>query len=199
MAVAGRIHVAVYVTATGVITQLMTADEDGVAAALKPGQWALEVGPEVGDTTHYVKNNAALPYPVKPTPSAVWDLATEAWVDQRTLQQLKDEKWEQVKAARIVAYQKSFTVGGFTFNGDLPTRLYLTQLGVSAVATSSGWAGKVATSDEVVGAVNKTQMLAIIEAMRLQNEAVYVTANLLRGQINAATTKAQLDAIVISL
>jgi hypothetical protein len=126
-------------------------------------------------------------------------LATEAWVDQRTLQQLKDEKWEQVKAARIVAYQKSFTVGGFTFNGDLPTRLYLTQLGVSAVATSSGWAGKVATSDEVVGAVNKTQMLAIIEAMRLQNEAVYVTANLLRGQINAATTKAQLDAIVISL
>lgn len=41
--------------------------------------------------------------PAQPSPAHVWDWGTKTWTDPRTLQALKDAKWEEVKRWRAQA------------------------------------------------------------------------------------------------
>lgn len=52
---------AVYDTATGAILRVVVCPDTAIAAQAGAGQAVVDVGPDVGDTTHRVVNGAVVP------------------------------------------------------------------------------------------------------------------------------------------
>ncbi|MDB5613627.1 MAG: hypothetical protein JWQ22_1280 [Devosia sp.] len=73
-------------------------EDPGVLALV--GQLLLE-GEQHADG--WIENGQHHHIPERPSRAHVWDWATKTWIDPRTLQDLKDAKWEEVKRWRAQA------------------------------------------------------------------------------------------------
>ena len=130
-----------------------------------------------------------------PHPYLTWDSATFQWVDVRDLDALKAAKWEEVKLARSVAEYGGFTWDGSVFDSDPLSQQKI--IGASQLATlnpdnfSIDWTLK----DNTVRTLTAAEMNAVGVALGQHVNAQYVKGRQLREQIEAATTKAEVEAI----
>lgn len=54
----------------------------------------------------------------KPTPNCTFDYVQKKWVDLRTLEQIKDQKWIEAKQQRDAAEYGGFAFNGLVFDSD---------------------------------------------------------------------------------
>ena len=125
-----------------------------------------------------------------------WSVPDMAWVDSRDLGQLKSDKWEEIKAARSAAEYGGFVWDGSTFDSDAASQQKI--IGASQMASLNPASFEVdwTLADNTVRTLNAADMNAVGIALGQHVNAQYVHARTLRQQIEDATTKAEIEAVV---
>lgn len=116
-------------------------------------------------------------------------------IDERTLADAKLDKWAEIKRARDAVEHGGFTAGAYQWDSDLESQqamsLALQDMAAAGGPATVNWTTKI---NEVV-TLNLTQMRALVRACRAHIQTQRDKAATLRAQIQAATTKGQVDAI----
>lgn len=183
----------VYDPQTGRIAAAFTADPDSAQANTPAGMERLVGRFDFRDG--YISNGVFVAFPEQPSPQHVFDWDSHAWVDPRSLADLKAEKWVAIKAARDAAEFGGFTWDGSVFDSDLISQSRIqgaTQLaGLAPMTFSLDWT----LADNSVRTLNAMQMIAVGEALGAHVATQHSIGRSLRAAIEAATSAAELDAI----
>lgn len=150
----------------------------------------------IGADTHYVQKGRLIAIPPRPSINHSFDYALKEWVDLRTLDERKAEKWEEIKAAREAAEFGGFTWDGSTFDSDELSQQRIAGAVQFANLNPTGFVIDWTLADNTVRTLNAQEMTAVGVAMGQHVNAQHAKARLLRQQIEAATTEAELDVIV---
>lgn len=183
------------VTGSGAI-----ASDDVSLIQVLPGETVVpNVDPPPGQETIYRYVNGAVAdtgQPIMPpVVGYLWDNTTFQWYDGRSLDLAKAQQWEKIKSARSDAEYGGFVWDGSTFDSDPLSQQKI--IGASQLATlnpnnfSIDWTLK----DNTVRTLNATEMNEVGVALGQHVNAQYVKGRTLREQIEAATTKAEVEAV----
>ena len=148
----------------------------------------------------YVANGEITAKGVPPSEFHVFDYTTKQWVDPRTLDDLKATKWEEVKRWRADATVAPQLVTRFgVFDGDAAgvNNIKSAVLGLREAAAIGAAPSTITWTLYDNSAVELTpNELSEVAAMLLaRGNVAHVRARVLRLQIEAATTAAELDAL----
>ena len=200
-------HFAIFEVITGRIVQTCQAP-DMVAAltCAQAGQDALEIPGRADDSTHYVEDAGEVTVPhqpvlvaMPPRPSGhhVFDFQTKAWIDPRTLQDLKATQNEAINGWRLTANQTRFFFAGHAIQADPLSRGDID--GVNGIVTLIGAlppgfpnAWKTEANDWVP-IPDLATWAGFYGAMVSQGQSNFALAQTLKAAVQAATTA---DAVV---
>ena len=195
------IYYAIYDTTTGQIYQTCVApSRDSISHLMGPNKNALEITDDLSNTQFYIDidSNTLVEFPPKPNQYSVWDWTLHTWVDPRTLQDYKDEKWEQIKRDRDAAINAPLSTPYGEFDADSNSRanianavLYLQTLEQQGTPGTIDWT----LADNTTITLNYAEMSSVGLLLGQRTNAAYDTGRALRAQIDAATTIAEVDAI----
>lgn len=157
----------------------------------------------VGDVdidTHYHDLTTGQPVlmPTRPSLDHQFDYASKTWIDPRTLQDFKDAKWALIKAARDAAMYAPLVTPYGTFDGTAEAQLNIGQtvlLANNMAALGITDPIRYTLADNTRPSFTAAQIVEVGFAMAARVQAARNAADLLREQINAATTAAQLNLI----
>ena len=132
-----------------------------------------------------------------PPPSAhhIFDYTIKQWVDPRTLSDLQAAKCAQIKRDRDEAEFGGFTWDGSPFDSDAISQSRIhgaLQLAALIPDFSIDWT----LADNTVRALSGSELAAVGVALGLHVGTQHAKARVLRAQIEAATTVAEVDAVV---
>jgi hypothetical protein len=139
--------------------------------------------------------NGAVTSEMPPTQLHIFNYATKQWVDPRTLQDFKNAKWTEIKAARNAAEYAGFTWDGSTFDSDPVSQQRLVAAVTQAQMDASfsiGWTLK----DNSVRQLDAVQMQAVGAALGAHVATQFAHGQGLRARIEAATTAAEVAGMV---
>lgn len=115
--------------------------------------------------------------PDKPHVAAVWDPVAKAWADPRTIEQLQDEKWEEIKTIRSQLEFLPFEWDGSWFDADLPRLMGAALRGKDTVWTLADNSLRFMTGPEIYAAAqalgDRTDQ--IFERSRMLRTVIYDT------------------------
>lgn len=138
--------------------------------------------------------------PAQPDEYHVFDYITKQWYDPRTLDDLKAAKWEEVKRWRAEATVAPQLVTRFgVFDGDAAgvdniksTVLGLREAGAIGMAPSTiSWT----LYDNSTVELTPNELSEVAAMLLARGDAAHERARVLRSQIEAATTQAEVDAV----
>jgi hypothetical protein len=132
---------------------------------------------------------------LQPASGWAWSDTAVAWYDARNLEQVKADKWEQIKASRADAEYGGFTWDGSTFDSNLASQQKImgaVQLAQLNPAFEIDWT----LADNTVRTLDATDMQAAGVALGGHVNTQYVHARTLRQQIDEAATQAEVEAVV---
>jgi len=153
--------------------------------------------------SHYVMGGNLLRYSAsealskenKPPWARVWNNALMAWEDQRTLQDIKDEQWSLIKQARSQAEYSGFTWDGSTFDSDEKSQNRITGA-VTLAQINPAFAIDWVLADNTTRTLGQNDMLQVGGALGTHVATQFAKGVGLRAQIDAATTKEAVEAVV---
>lgn len=111
------------------------------------------------------------------------------------LHKAKDAKWAAIKLARSAAEYAGFTWDGSTFDSDATSQNRITGA-VTLAQMSPDFTIDWILADNTTRTLNFTDMLQVGATLGAHVAAIFANGVLLRAQIDAATTKAEVEAIV---
>lgn len=124
----------------------------------------------------------------------VWDGNLGDWVDSRDLEQKKQDKWAEIKAARTAQEFGSFEWGGYTFQCDEVSQRRIqgaVQLAMLDPALTLDWT----LADNTVQTFTAAEFEAIGQALAAHVGQCHERGRILRQEIDAATSEQDLEAI----
>jgi len=120
---------------------------------------------------------------------------TKQWEDPRTLDDLKSAQWTQIKQARTNAEYAGFTWDGSTFDSDAISQNRITGA-VTLAQLSSAFTIDWTLATNQVRTLNQSEMLQVGAALGVHVQTQFAKGQSLRVQIDAATTQAEVEAVV---
>lgn len=125
-----------------------------------------------------------------PSPNHVFNYELKDWIDPRTLNQVKDQKWEQIKSER-----DAFEFGGFEFDGCIYDSDQVSQgriLGAVLAGLPQIWT----LANNATVSLSAEQLKSLYTALQMHVADAHERGRIAREAIQAATTKEQIEAIV---
>lgn len=158
---------------------------------------------EVGPGTHKVVNGVLQEYPpdIKERYLAHegegldWDATTGQWEDTRTLQDFKDAQWTLIKLARTNAEYAGFTWDGSTFDSDAISQNRITGA-VTLAMMSPAFVIDWVLADNTTRLLDQSGMAQVGAALGTHVATQFAKGVMLRAAIEAATTQAEVEAVV---
>jgi len=146
---------------------------------------------------HYfdTESGVVIQLPPQPSPVHTFDYTTKQWIDPRTLDEIKTKQWEIIKAARTQAEYSGFTWDGSAFDSDAISQARLTgavQLAQLNPAMTLDWT----LASNTVRTLSAADLTAVGVALGVHVATQFAKGQALRAQIDAATTKEAVEAIV---
>ncbi len=149
-------------------------------------------------TVPYWNGTQVVSSPTSPGDSYIWDWPTKTWkLDLPTGQAVA---WARIKAARDAAINAGVTYNGNVYDSDATAQLRVTgaaqtaQLQIAAGNTTFSITWTLQNNSTVT--LTAQQVIDMALAISANYQTNFAKAQSLRAQIMAATTQAQLDAIV---
>lgn len=133
--------------------------------------------------------------PPSPSPAHTFDYTTKQWVDPRTLSDLQAAKWAQIKRDRDEAEFGGFTWDGSPFDSDAISQSRI-QGAVQLAAMAPGFTIDWTLANNSVRNLSAADLANVGAALGMHVATQHAKARLLRSQIEAATTAAELGAVV---
>jgi hypothetical protein len=162
------------------------------------GEWSAEHAANAKETVEAHPEWTGLP-PFRPSPHHLFDMNARTWVDPRTLQDLKDAKWLEVKQARNAAELGPFTYNAMVFDGDLNAQRRLAayiSVSKSALAAGQAFSAEFTLADNTQVTLSAQDFVGIELAKVQAVAAAFAYASVLRGQGEAATTPEEVASVV---
>lgn len=116
------------------------------------------------------------------------------WVDERSLQEYKDAKWEEMKAERQAQEFSTVTYNGNVYDADALSQQRIqgaAQLAVLDANISVDWT----LLDNSVVTLTAAEIIGLGIALGVHVTAAYNRGRTVRVEVESATTKAEVDAI----
>jgi hypothetical protein len=141
---------------------------------------------------------------IPPSPPATpelehdWDAVKGEWRERLTLTGLKRNRWIIIKLAVKKRDAANITVGPHEFECDADSRAELMQavtIAQFALADGQPFSIELDKADGSTITVDAGQLKTIIRAIHTRTESIRATARILRAQIQAATTPAEVEAV----
>jgi hypothetical protein len=164
---------------------------------------SLYVGEALSAKTHWFDGDTPVVYTqverealaARPPHAARWDVGVKAWIDTRDLEQVRADKWTEIKAARECA-----EYGGFTWDGSAFDSGAISQARIQASVQLANIVGAAFSidwtlADNTVRTLSAPDMLAVGIALGQHVQAQFGKARALRFQIEAAALAATLEAL----
>jgi hypothetical protein len=136
--------------------------------------------------------------PAKPSDAHIFDWSTKAWIDPRTLADMKAQRWAEMKRHRNLLEASSFPYLGKRLDSDARSVARINtavQAAQAALATGEPFAITWTCADNTTLALDSAGMLGAPVALALYADQLHQTCKTLRSQIDAATTPAQVQAV----
>lgn len=124
----------------------------------------------------------------------VWSESLGEWVDSRDLEQKKQDKWVEIKAARTAQEFGSFEWGGYVFQCDEVSQRRIqgaVQLAMLDPTLTLDWT----LADNTVQTFTAAEFEAIGQALAAHVSQCHERGRILRQEIDAATSEQDLEAI----
>jgi hypothetical protein len=125
-----------------------------------------------------------------------WDTQVKLWMEKPSLKWLKRVKFDEICAAATVASNADITVQGETFTADAVTRAELSAELALAQAEGASYSCSWQRADGTAITLTGAQVAALLKKISQRLAAIRAQVRTLRSAIEAATTKAAIDAIV---
>lgn len=124
-----------------------------------------------------------------PTPHHIFDYAFKQWVDPRTLDEIKSQKWQEIKKQR-----DALEFGGFEFDGGIYDSDTVSQgriLGASIAGVEQVWT----LADNTTRLLTAAQLQQLYAALQIHTAAAHERGRIARQLIYEATSKEQIKAV----
>lgn len=146
----------------------------------------------------YVAGGGLIEKPARPSPSHAWDYEAAAWIDPRTLADLKAAKWAEIRAARDAAEFGGFTWDGDDFDSDGASQARImgaVQMATLAAMAEQPFSIEWTLATNIVRTLDGAGMVAVGLALGAHVAQQHETGRSLRAAIDACTTAAEVEAI----
>ena len=156
--------------------------------------------------THYVSNGLLVEYTAQqkadkknvPLYSTRWNNTLMAWEDLRDLEKLKADKWAQLKTQRDAAIESPKMTSVGLFDAYPPDQNNLNKvIALVKIAAARGFPDTanytLATNERVT--LTLTQLETAALEMGAQVQAIYDAFDVLRQEVDSATTAAEVAAV----
>ena len=180
------------VDANGTVLYAGRADD---VSSLEGADVSIVVGVRAASDSYLDGQGVFVSIPPRPTSDHLWNAATKQWEDTRTLQDLKDAQWTLIKQARTAAEYAGFTWDGSTFDSDAISQNRITGA-VTLAQLSSAFTIDWTLATNQVRTLNQSEMLQVGAALGVHVQTQFAKGQSLRVQIDAATTQAEVEAVV---
>lgn len=128
--------------------------------------------------------------PPQPSPNHTFDYTTKGWIDERSIELVKDHHWQKIKAQR-----DAFEFGGFEFDGGVYDSDLTSQnriMGASAARIPQSWTLR----DNSVVDLTSQQLNELYASLQAHIAQSHERGRIARELINNATTKEDIELIV---
>lgn len=129
--------------------------------------------------------------PQSPSPHHEFDYAARRWIDNRTLEQIKEHAWEVIKQQR-----DALEFGGFEFGGNIYDSDQVSQgriMGAAMAGLQQTWT----LADNTTVDLSAEQLEQLYVALQMHVAAAHERGRIARTSIDTASSKAEVDAIVL--
>lgn len=188
-----------YSQTTGEISTVISFGEGSIDVPIPPEGFIGAFVPVPPEFPAYYENGTCINIGYSPSSSHVFNWSTKQWEDPRTLQDIKDAKWEAMKAARDAAEKSTFVWNGHIVDADMARLNGAATSVMIAQAQGYGYSDTWTLADNSTLPVTGSDILEMGLALAAHVSACHARGRALRQQILACTTKEQVDAIEWSL
>lgn len=176
------------------VPDIAAAHDPAIDAAIMAFDWSGALGVYVLD----LATQTIAPQGMPPSSWHQWDWDALAWIDPRTLEDLKAAQWALIKRARDAAEQAGFVWDGSTFDCDPLSQSRIqggALMATTALLNSAPFGIDWTLADNTTRTLDAAQMIAVGLAMGQHIDATHQIGRALRAQIDAATTAEEISAV----
>ena len=126
-----------------------------------------------------------------PSPQHVFDYEIKQWVDPRSLDEIKAQKWAEIKSRR-----DQLEFGGFEFEGNIYDSDQVSQgriMGAAMSGVDQVWT----LADNTVADLTASQLQQLYAALQTHTALVHERGRIAREAIMSATTKEDVEAVTL--
>lgn len=145
--------------------------------------------PEPSELTDYWNGSEFVSIGEPPSPHHTFDYTTKQWIDPRTLDEIKAQRWTEIKSGR-----DSLEFGGFEFEGGVYDSDQVSQgriMGAAAAGLDQVWT----LADNSTVELTAMQLQQLYAALQAHIASVHERGRIARQLIFDAETKEQVEAI----
>lgn len=171
--------------ATGQLIKSISAPDDVVEMNTPEGCLAVEDPPDLN--MYYQDGWVAMP--AQPTQHHTFDYSIKQWIDPRTLDEIKAQKWAEIKSQR-----DQLEFGGFEFEGNTYDSDQVSQsriMGAAVAGIDQIWT----LSDNSTVELNASQLQQLYAALQAHIASAHERGRIARQLIFDAETKEQVEAV----
>ena len=171
--------------ATGQLIKSISAPDDVVEMNTPEGCLAVEDPPDLN--MYYQDGWVAMP--AQPTQHHIFNYDLKEWVDPRTLDEIKAQKWAEIKVMR-----DSLEFGGFEFEGGVYDSDQASQgriMGAAVAGIDQVWT----LADNTTAELSASQLQQLYAALQAHIASVHERGRIARQLIFEAETKEQVEEI----
>lgn len=186
-----------FIDVNGMIKRTMRCDQTTSLEQSGPGETMVtsQQGAETA-VTHYFWDGIFVAFPAQPNINMTWSWATHHWIDGRSLDTAKYDKWQAIKAIRSTKAGGTFTEGGRVHNLDpVAITLAATNAMLAKAALEVTWIKAWTLADNSTAMLTANQVLRMARACDDYIDGLWTTGRNLQTQITAAATLAAVDAV----
>lgn len=145
--------------------------------------------PNISDYFYSFKKQSFFKKGDPPTPHHNFDFTSMRWIDPRTLDEIKDQKWAEIKSGR-----DSLEFGGFEFEGGIYDSDQVSQsriMGAAVAGVDQVWT----LADNTTAELSASQLQQLYAALQAHIASVHERGRIARQLIFEAETKEQVEAV----
>lgn len=173
------------ISKNGEILQMIYANEETVVLNTPKDGVAVEDPPE--SNMYYQDGWVAMP--AQPTQHHIFNYDLKDWVDPRTIDEIKAQKWTEIKSER-----DQLEFGGFEFDGDIYDSDQVSQgriMGAASAGVDQTWT----LADNTTVNLSASQLQQLYATLQAHIASVHERGRIARQLIFDAETKEQVEAV----
>lgn len=185
-----NLKTAVIVDAFGrIVKSFSNASDDFIKLNQSPKEIIIFTSPPKKDAYWDGGIQQFVELPDKPSKYHTFDYAIKEWVDLRTLDEIKAQKWAEIKSER-----DRIEFGGFEFDGDIYDSDQVSQgriLGAASAGLSQVWT----LANNSTRLLTASQLQQLYATLQMHIAAAHERGRIARQLIYEATSKEQIKAV----